>query len=468
MVVQAQKAPKIGSIPSKKVFKKNDDKIVMLSKPVIKDMTDAERQKMMHEPENVGYAAYEYSEVEQESKILSAHLLGGINIVPCGAPIKITDSVKIVHALKDQDVKPKQIESAVQTSFDLEKSVQDNLSGSGDVKVEELDDEYSDSFEVDDEHDDLLKEFAPKIAAMQEFTDDSLTDRLSTIPEMPSHATSVEEFHKVLEQSTRSSSPSKSSSLITSPIQVPVKLDKEVSEEPREIPSLMENQRQPDMIIQPTIDDAFKELNISELSEGPLEHESTMLDESNLFKVHCIEKHSNVDENKIQNDLSEGPLDDSSPMLDQRNVSKIDIPNKKLELLDESQPPKGPLENVSPMLDQRQVPKIDILEEDSLAASPMLDQKELSKIELSEGPLHSEDSLEQLSLSEGPILDQSVSVMQGNVDKYSSSSLMASSSASLTTCSSLSKSEHLSEGQIVMSVELSEGELKASSDSLDD
>ena len=106
----------------------------MLSKPVIKDMTDAERQKMMHEPENVGYAAYEYSEVEQESRILSAHLLGGINIVPCGAPIKITDNVKIVHALKDQDVKPKQIESAVQTSFDREKSVQDNLSGSGDVR----------------------------------------------------------------------------------------------------------------------------------------------------------------------------------------------------------------------------------------------------------------------------------------------------------------------------------------------
>ena len=295
-----------------------------------------------------------------------------------------------------------------------------------------------------------------------------IIDRLSTIPEMPSQATSVEEFHKVLEQSTRSSSPSKSSSLITSPIQVPVKLDKEVSEDPREIPSLMENQRQPDMIIQPTIDDAFKELNISELSEGPLEHESTMLDESNLFKVHCIEKHSNVDENKIKNDLSEGPLDDSSPMLDQRNVSKIDIPNEKLEQLDESQLSKCPLENLSPMHDQRQVPKIDILDEDALAASPMLDQKELSKIELSEGPLHSEDSLEQLSLSEGPILDQSVSVMQGNADKNSSSSLMASSSASLTTCSSLSKSEHLSEGQIVMSVELSEGELKASSDSLDD
>ena len=37
-----------------------------------------------------------------------------------------------------------------------------------------------------------------------------IIDRLSTIPEMPSHATSVEEFHKVLEQFTRSSSPSKS------------------------------------------------------------------------------------------------------------------------------------------------------------------------------------------------------------------------------------------------------------------
>merc|ERR1719245_1850007 len=144
-------------------------------------------------------------------------------------------------------------------------------------------------------------------------------------------------------------------------------------------------------------------------------------------------------------------------MLDQRQVSKIDIPNENIDELDKSQLSEGPLEDSSPMLNQRQVSKIDILEEDS--SSPMLDQKQLS-----EGPLNSEDSLERLSLSDAPILDQSVSVMQGNADKNSSSSLMASSSASLTTCSSLSKSEHLSEGQIVMSVELSEGELKASSD----
>lgn len=448
-VVQVQKAPKIGSIPSKKVVRKNDDKIVMLAKPVIKNMTDAERQKMMHQPENVGFVSYEYSEAEQESKILSAHLLGGIDIVPCGSPIKITDNVKVFHALMDQDVKPKQIESAVQTSFDFEKPVQDNLSGSGDVKVEELEDEYSDNFEDDDDHDqDLLKEFAPKIAAMQEFTDDSLTDRLSTIPEIPSQATSVEEFHKVLEQSSRSSSasPSKSSSLITSPIHVPQKSDKEVSEEPREIPSPMENQRQLS-IIQQTKDEAFKET--FELSEGLLEPESPILDDD-----------------KIKNDLSEGPLDESSPMLDQRQVSKIDIPNENIDELDKSQLSEGPLEESSPKLDQRQVSKIDILEEDS--SSPILDQKQLSRIELSEGPLNSEDSLERLSLSDAPILDQSVSVMQGNADKNSSSSLMASSSASLTTCSSLSKSEHLSEGQIVMSVELSEGELKASSDSLDD
>ena len=122
-VIQVLKAPKIGSIPSKKVVRKNDDKIVMLAKPVIKNMTDAERQKMMHQPENVGFVSYEYSEAEQESKILSAHLLGGIDIVPCGSPIKITDNVKVFHALMDQDVKPKQIESAVQTSFDFEKPV---------------------------------------------------------------------------------------------------------------------------------------------------------------------------------------------------------------------------------------------------------------------------------------------------------------------------------------------------------
>merc|ERR1712029_55869 len=143
-----------------------------------------------------------------------------------------------------------------------------------------------------------------------------------------------------------------------------------------------------------------------------------------------------------------------------------DIPNENIDELVKCQLSEGPLEESSPMLNQRQVSKINILEEDS--SSPILDQKQLSKIELSEGPLNSEDSLERLSLSDAPILDQSVSVMQGNADKNSSSSLMAISSASLTTCSSLSKSENLSEGQIVMSVELSEGELKASSDSLDD
>ena len=208
--------------------------------------------------------------------------------------------------------------------------------------------------------------------------DDSLTDRLSTIPEIPSQATPVEEFHKGLPE-------------LKSPI---------------------------------------------------------------------------LDEDKLKNDLSDGSLNESSPMLDQRQVSKMGIPNENIDELNKSQLSEGPLEKSSPMLDQRQVSKIDILEEDS--SSPILDQKQLSRIELSEGPLNSEDSLERLSLSDAPILDQSVSVMQGNADKNSSSSLMASSSASLTTCSSLSKSEHLSEGQIVMSVELSEGELKASSDSLDD
>ena len=52
--------------------------------------------------------------------------------------------------------------------------------------------------------------------------------------------------------------------------------------------------------------------------------------------------------------------------------------------------------------------------------------------------------------------------------KSSSTSIMASSSASLTTSSSLSKSENISEGQFVMSVDLSEGEVRPSSDSLDE
>ena len=130
-----------------------------------------------------------------------------------------------------------------------------------------------------------------------------------------------------------------------------------------------------------------------------------------------------LDEDKLKNDLSDGPLDESFPLLDQRQVSKIDIPNKNIDELDKSQLSEGPLEESSPMLDQGQVSKTDILEENS--SSPMLDQKQLSKIEL--------------SLSKAPIVDQSVSVMHGNAYKNSSSTLMASSSASLTTCSSLSK-----------------------------
>ena len=406
----------------------------MLAQPVIKDMTNAERQKTYPgTPENVGYAAYEYCETEQESKVLSAHLLGGINISPCGAPIRITDNIKIY------DFKPKQIESAVQTSFE-EKSIE--VKPSGDAKVEE-NDEYSDNFEEDDEEqdldhdDDLLKEFAPKIAAMQEFTDDSLTDRLSAIPEVPSQATSVEEFHKVLEQSPESSSsPSKSSSLITSPIHVPIKLDTEVSQ-PKE------DQRQ---------------LKKIEQSESSLEQ---ALDDSKI-----------IEEPKVENELSEGPLDDSSPMLEPRKVSKIETPTGHFNKTELSE---GPLdEDSSPIVEQRQVSKIDtsveasnkteLLSEGPLDdSSPMLEQRQASKIDLSEGPINSEDSLER-SLQEGPVS----SAMPGNMEKSSSSSVMASSSASLTTCSSLSKSEHLSDGQIVMSVDLSEGELKASTDSLDD
>ena len=404
----------------------------MLAKPVIKDMTDAERQKMYPgTPENVGYAAYEYCDTEQESKVLSAHLLGGINISPCGAPIRITDNIRI------HDFKPKQVESAVQTSFE-EKSIEVNPSG--DAKVEEID-EYSDNFEEDDEEqdldhdDDLLKEFAPKIAAMQEFTDDSLTDRLSTIPEVPSQATSVEEFHKVLEQSPEtSSSPSKSSSLITSPIHVPIKLDTEVSP-PKEDQRQLKKIEQSESSLEQALDDSktIEEPKVeNELSEGPLDDSSPMLEPRKVSKIETLTGHFNKTE------LSEGPLnEDSSPILEQRQVTKIDTsvePSNKSELLSE-----GPLDDSSPMLEQA------------------------SKIDLSEGPINSEDSLER-SLQEGPIS----SVMHGNMEKSSSSSVMASSSASLTTCSSLSKSEHLSDGQIVMSVDLSEGELKASTDSLDD
>ena len=513
-----QKAPKILSIPTSKLQIKckpksdpNADQIIMHSKPIIRDITANERRNIY---DNVGFVAYEYAESEGESKkVLSAHMLGGINIAPYAVPVQLTRTVKtaIIEELHEShteteenvkiDLQSKQNEGQMRTpeqntakaelsegpldesSPMLESRQAYNIEVSEDqidCKVEEID-EYSDNFEEDDENnentEEILKEFAPKIAAMQEFTDDSLTDRLSTIPEVPSQATSVEEFHKLMEHSSDSSSASKSSSLITSPIRVIKPNQSELSEGPLDESLPMQESRQPAK---------------TDLSEGPLDESSPMLDSRQPGKI----------------ELSEGPLNESSPMLEPRQLDKIELSEGSLEvspMLDlrqhiKNQRSEGLLDDSSPMLEPRdnkpdhehtQTAKIELSEGPLGDSSPKLDTLPLpmdqiqdeSNIDISEGPIVSEDSLEQLSLSEGPIsgavdvsnpkADPSVMTkadqdLSESEKKSSSTSLMASSSASLTTCSSLSKSENLSEGQFLMSVELSEGEVRHSSDSLDE
>ena len=257
---------------------KDDSKITMLSKPIVRDLTEQERRDLKPRS-NVGYVAYEHNEEDEFNKtpqnVLSAHKLGGINISPW-APCLVMQpnsksNVKIVHEIYVEDPKKTMIkvespvhqdeidhsEEQTNTQVTVEPKVKHNddliktlvqeeipdIEDKNDVPekpdeeskdsqkeaVETAAADYSDEFEEDfedgDTTEDLLKEFIPKVMAMKDFTenDDSTTGRLSTIMEVTSQATdSIENSNKekplIAEEGPLSSS-SQSSSIITSPIQ---------------------------------------------------------------------------------------------------------------------------------------------------------------------------------------------------------------------------------------------------------
>ena len=251
----------------KKLPKKNQTSpIVMLSKPIVRDITDQERRDLTPK-RNVGYVAFEHNEEEVEEKkssILSAHTLGGINISPIPnilfQPKKPTPNVKIVHeifsgkedeeatkeptesheALEESAKSIDEIDSETSTKSRKEVETVQERKPTDDtietlvqkvettepieVKVDEVEEYYSDDFE-EDNAEDILKEFIPKVIAMRDFADEDsvASGRLSTILEVTSQAaTSVENSKKEtpLEEGPLSSS-SQSSSIITSPIHKP-------------------------------------------------------------------------------------------------------------------------------------------------------------------------------------------------------------------------------------------------------
>ena len=59
--------------------------IVMLSKPIIRDLSETERNQIHYScKENVGYTVYQHDESTEydRTKILTAHVLNGVNITP--------------------------------------------------------------------------------------------------------------------------------------------------------------------------------------------------------------------------------------------------------------------------------------------------------------------------------------------------------------------------------------------------
>ena len=75
----------------------------MLSKPIIRDLSEAERNQIFHQcKENIGYTVYQHSENEEfdKTKILTAHVLNGVNITP---EIKFQSSLrtKVIEELHE-------------------------------------------------------------------------------------------------------------------------------------------------------------------------------------------------------------------------------------------------------------------------------------------------------------------------------------------------------------------------------
>ena len=77
--------------------------IVMLSKPIIRDLSETERNQIHHScKENVGYTIYQHDESTEydRTKILTAHVLNGVNITP-EIKFQPTLRTKIVEGLHE-------------------------------------------------------------------------------------------------------------------------------------------------------------------------------------------------------------------------------------------------------------------------------------------------------------------------------------------------------------------------------
>jgi hypothetical protein len=300
----------IDSIPASIAFKKKrtiarnkgggqyeEFGITLLSKPIIRDITDEDRKTMFKiDKRNVGYVSYEYVENNPfEEKTLSAHVLCGVDIsprqtpfmtkVPIDAKVNNVFEESVVVADNDHDKPDSSIEPSINIIEEQSKpqqipdvqdaaALEEELNEAKPVEHHDEEDCYSETFEEDDPEE-LLKEFIPKVMAMHEFNeDDSITDRLSTIPEDPSQATSVddESNRELLEEGPlSSSSSSKSSSIITSPIIRGASTATRPTNAGDETLNALKNISLSEGPIIPSEDASLQSIaNPAELSEGPL------------------------------------------------------------------------------------------------------------------------------------------------------------------------------------------------------
>ena len=198
----------VQKIPNAK-FKKNDpkkkmqffrpsDSIQMLSEPIIKDLSGSHEQKRQIK-NNVGYESFvePIDETDHSERILTAHVLRGVNIEPrITATVSKTLQSQIIEELHETvqndsssssnpDTIPKDMPKLETEEVSIIKEEPLKLSKDKSIspkiheeQLKETTDEYSDSFEDDDE---LAERILPKILenqALMADDEDSMKGRL--------------------------------------------------------------------------------------------------------------------------------------------------------------------------------------------------------------------------------------------------------------------------------------------------
>ena len=98
--------------------------IVMLSKPIIRDLSETERNQIHYScKENVGYTVYTHDESTEydRTKILTAHVLNGVNITPeiKFQPTLRTKIVEDLHESPNESIIIRKDSSPTTTSSEL-------------------------------------------------------------------------------------------------------------------------------------------------------------------------------------------------------------------------------------------------------------------------------------------------------------------------------------------------------------